>query len=87
VPLPTAARAIPHELSLEHCQDPLAGQLPNTDSIEATLMKHQFCWVGHVIRMPDTQLPKRILCGQLPGGGHSQLTWGPATALHGRAET
>ena len=45
VPLPTAARAIPHELSLEHCQDPLAGQLPNTDSIEATLMKHQFCWV------------------------------------------
>jgi len=48
---------------LERCQ---------SDSIEATLVKHQFRWVGYVIRMPDTPLPMRIFYGQLPGGGRSQ---------------
>ena len=35
-------------------------------------MKHQFRWVVHIIRMPDTRLPKRIFRGQLPGGGRSR---------------
>jgi len=48
----------PNTDMLERCQ---------SDSIEATLVKHQFRWVGHVIRMPDTPLPMRIFYGQLPG--------------------
>ena len=52
-------------------------KMPNTDvmdSIEATLMKHQFpsVGVGHVTRMPNTLLPKCIFYDQLPGGGRSQ---------------
>ena len=55
-----------------------------SDSTEATLMKHQFCWVVHVIRMPDRRLPKHIFMASC------QLVvahTGPATALQGRAET
>ena len=49
-------------------------QRTDTISIEATLAQRQFRWVGHVIRMPGSRLPRQVLYGQLltanrkPGG-------------------
>ena len=44
----------------------------NTLSIEATLAKRQLRWVGHVKRMPEHRLPRKVLYGQLKDGQRSQ---------------
>ena len=38
-------------------------------SIRAPLKKAQLRWAGHVVRMSDEKLPKRLLCGEQSEGG------------------
>ena len=55
------------------------GKVPDTEILEQTgmssiftiLRKTQLRWVGHVVRMPDERLPKRILYGELLTGARS----------------
>ena len=44
----------------------------NCYSIEAMLIRRQFRWVGHVLRMPEHRLPRQVLCGELSQGKRSR---------------
>ncbi len=40
-------------------------------TLEDTIRKYRLRWAGHVRRMDDTQLPKKILFGPVAGGKKS----------------
>ena len=41
-------------------------------SIEATIVKAQLRWVGHVIRMEECRMPRRMMYGELQVGNRNQ---------------
>ena len=45
-----------------------AAKLP---SINTLLQKHQISWAGHVCRMPDERIPRRLMYGELSSGKRS----------------
>ena len=55
-------------------------RIPNTEvlsmaestSIEAIILKSRLRWVGHVIRMENTRLPKQLFYGELSSGKRKQ---------------
>jgi len=40
-------------------------------SIEALIIKRQLCWIGHVMRMPENSLPRKLFYGELTSGYRS----------------
>ena len=38
------------------------------DSVESIIMRNQMRWAGHLVRMEDTRLPKRLFFGELKNG-------------------
>ena len=57
------------------CGIPMRAHVPNVDilnrcntlSVESQLQGKRLMWLGHVFRMPDEILPKKLLFGEVKG--------------------
>ena len=54
---------VPNTVVLQKC---------GTVGIEAIIIASQLRWVGHIARMPDERIPKRVFYGQLSSGQRSR---------------
>ena len=61
-------RKIAHIKWQEHIPNTAATERCGITSIEAFLQISQLRWIGHVIRMDDSRMPKRTFYGQLQNG-------------------
>ena len=58
-------RQILHVKWQDHIPDTEVLQMSNSRSIGSMLMESQLRWSGHIARMPDYHLPKRVFFGEL----------------------
>ena len=56
----------------DHIPDTEVLERAESESIYALITRARLRWSGHVARMPDDRLPKRILYGELCSGRRSQ---------------
>ena len=54
-------------------------KVTNTDPIDRYVIRQRLRWAGHVRRMPDCRIPKKVMFGNLVGGkkckGRPLKTW------------
>ena len=43
-------------------------KMTNTDPIDITIKRYRLRWTGHIRRMPDCRIPKKVMFGRLVGG-------------------
>lgn len=46
-------------------------QRANIEPLEILLLQKQLRWAGHVIRMPETRLPRKVMYGEIPDSARS----------------
>ena len=63
-------RKIAHIKWQEHIPNTAVTERCDITSTEAFLQTSQIRWIGHVIRMDDSRIPKRTFYGQLENGSH-----------------
>ena len=65
-------RQILHVKWQERIPDTEVLQRSNSVSIDSMLMESQLRWSGHIARMPDYRLPKRVFFGEFCSGNRSR---------------
>nr|VZI47691.1 unnamed protein product [Spirometra erinaceieuropaei] len=76
----TSTEPLPPQLSPSHPEAELRDRIPDTDVLERTgilsiyaiLKQMQLRWSGHLVRMDDERLPKRLFYGDVATGSRRQ---------------